>query len=217
MVRQTENELKSHLKEHIQFLSRSAKSYDEGFISEAKRMAVSLRVLLHDTKNSISLLTQLNKKDILFYDNSLDDRPKNIAPFMGLIAIGINFVNGNSNASYIPRLDDDLRGTTRKKSFEDWWNKIVLDDKKDNILTRKDLVLTVANKDGGAHIDPNLDRAYGNITRYESLGVEFVSSKGEKGIASKVELASIRQIAHEVLKSLKDELTESEFIDGFKT
>ena len=56
-IRQTEEELKSHLKEQIQFLLKSAQSYDEGFTSEAKRLAVVIRVLLHDTKKSKSLLT----------------------------------------------------------------------------------------------------------------------------------------------------------------
>jgi hypothetical protein len=51
-VKQTEEELKSHLKEQISFLRNSAKSYDEGQISEAKRMAGQIRILLHDSENS---------------------------------------------------------------------------------------------------------------------------------------------------------------------
>lgn len=78
MVRQTEEELKSHLKEQIQFLLRSAKSYDEGFTSEAKRLAVVIRVLLHDTNRSTSLLTLLQRKDMLFYDTAWDYDPNNL-------------------------------------------------------------------------------------------------------------------------------------------
>ena len=59
--RQTLDDLNSHLKEQIQFLLKSCQSYDEGFFSEAKRLAVVIRVLLHDTKDSYSLLTLLNK------------------------------------------------------------------------------------------------------------------------------------------------------------
>lgn len=129
---------------------------------------------------------------------------------MGLIAINIKFSDGISKAKYIPRLDDDQRSPTKKVRFEDWWNKIVLDDKNGNILTREKLVLAVANKDGGAHVDPKLDETYANIKRYHSLRVWFVSNKGKEDIASKVELASIRQIAHEVLKSLGDGLTEDD-------
>ena len=54
--KQTKKDLKSHLKEQIQFLLRSTQSFDDGFVSEAKRIAVIIRVLLHDTNRSISLL-----------------------------------------------------------------------------------------------------------------------------------------------------------------
>lgn len=34
--------------------------------------------------------------------------------------------------------------------FNDWWNEIIFDDKK-NKFTRRDIVTYVANQDGGAH------------------------------------------------------------------
>jgi len=37
------------------------------------------------------------------------------------------------------------------------WNKEVIKDDKNRKLTRKDIVLFVCHKDGGAHIDENLD------------------------------------------------------------
>jgi hypothetical protein len=73
--KQTEPELKSQLKEQIEFLRRGAKSFDEGSMAEGKRLAVVIRVLLHDTKSSTSLLKHLGKKDILFYDTSIDYDP----------------------------------------------------------------------------------------------------------------------------------------------
>lgn len=205
-VRQTEEELKSHLKEQIQFLLRSAQSYDEGFLSEAKRLSVVIRVLLHDTQSSTSLLTLLKKKDMLFYDTALDYDPSNLAPTMALIMMRL----GPDGAAYVPPLDDGpperyLKG---KIPFEKWWNKIVLVDTKGNKLTRKDLVLAVSNKDGGAHVDPVLDQAYADLTRFKSLGWVFVSNGVEKDFSTRPELASIRQITHEVLKSLKDEFSE---------
>jgi hypothetical protein len=42
-----------------------------------ERLAVSLRVLLHDTNTSHSLLGQLGKKNIKFVDAALDFDPKN--------------------------------------------------------------------------------------------------------------------------------------------
>jgi hypothetical protein len=53
--RQTPADLDKHLDEHIGFLTSSAESFDKGYVSEAKRMAMSLRVLLHNTHSSRSL------------------------------------------------------------------------------------------------------------------------------------------------------------------
>ena len=63
--RQTDPELMEHLNEQMGFLRRSAEHYDGGDFSEAKRLATTLRVLLHDSEKSKSLLTQLSVKDKL--------------------------------------------------------------------------------------------------------------------------------------------------------
>src|SRR5690242_19364364 len=52
--------LKQHLRRQLLFLAHSCSSYDHGFHDEALRMAVVLRVLFHDTKQSTSLLKHLN-------------------------------------------------------------------------------------------------------------------------------------------------------------
>jgi hypothetical protein len=48
--------LLANLAESIDFLNLSASSFDNGYEAEAKRLAVTLRVLLHDTAQSHSLL-----------------------------------------------------------------------------------------------------------------------------------------------------------------
>jgi hypothetical protein len=55
-VKQIQQELIEHLKEQIGFLLSSSQSFDAGYASEGKRIAVVLRVLLHDTNKSQSLL-----------------------------------------------------------------------------------------------------------------------------------------------------------------
>jgi len=210
-VRQTKDELKSHLKEQIEFLKRSSQAYDEGCTSEAKRLTVPLRVLLHDTHNSTSLLTHLKRKDILFYDTSLDYNPNNLLSTMGPIMTKITITKtGQKSAEFAPPLDDGppTRHRKGKISFEKWWNKIVFADRKGNKLTRRNLVLAVANKDGGAHVDHELDKDYANITRFDSLGFVFVQDGNKRHFATHPELAGVRQISHEVLKSLKDEFPE---------
>ena len=197
---QTEAELKEHLKEQIQFLLNSATSFDNGETSEAKRIAVRIRVLLHDTKNSTSLLSNLNRKDILFYDTALDYRKFKLA------ILGIRI--GKEKTGFWAPLDNGppIRYLKGKVPFIQWWNTIILVDQENNEFSRKKLVLSVANQDGGAHIDKKLSIIYANLTRNENLGWLFTSNgKTKKTYPA---LVSIRQICHEVLKSLKDEFPE---------
>jgi hypothetical protein len=209
--KQTKDELNSHLREQIEFLKRSLQAYDEGCISEAKRLAVRLRVLLHDTKKSPSLLTLLKKKDILFYDTSLDYDPNNLPSTRGPIMMKFTITKtGQKSAEYAPPLDDGppIRYRKEKISFEKWWDKNVFVDIKGNKLTRRNLILAVANKDGGAHVDHELDKGYADMTRFNSLGFVFVQDGNKRNFASHPELPGVRQISHEVLKSLKDEFPE---------
>lgn len=60
------HELEELFAEQIQFLEASAMAFDQGFEGEAKRLAVTVRVLLHDTDRSHALLGQINKKPALF-------------------------------------------------------------------------------------------------------------------------------------------------------
>ena len=196
-----ESELLSHLEEQIQFLINSSNAYDGGSKEEAIRLANTIRVLLHDTSSSNSLLNQLGKKDILFYDTADDYEPKNLMSQFGLLAITI----GKKN-EYIPRLDSDISTLhrTAKIPFTNWWEKIVIIDSERNEFSRKDLVLSVCNKDGGAHVDPVLGDDYAKLTREGSLGWQTLDGESLKN----AELASVRQIAHEVFKSLEDEFPE---------
>ena len=86
-MRQSEDDLQTHLSEQIAFLKNSTKSYDEGFDGEAKRMATAIRVLVHDTPKSASLLAQLALKQIEFYDTAPTHRPDNIMATHGLISV----------------------------------------------------------------------------------------------------------------------------------
>jgi hypothetical protein len=209
-VSQSEEDLKKHLKEQFDFLQLSAKSYDLGYTSEAKRIATTLRVLLHDTKSSKSLLTLLGKKGIKFY-NGAEDYEAGLAPKLKLVSVTIQG-EGNqiNNAFYKAHLDNwPPSGDKNKKTeFLQWWNQIIIIDQKKNKFSRKDLILIVSNQDGGAHVDPKLDAAYADLTKFNSLGWVLISDNREKSFSIGPELANIRQICHEVLKTLRDEFPE---------
>ena len=192
----SKDELENHLKEQISFLEASANSFDAGAEEEAKRLAVTIRILVHNTPSSHSLLGQIGKK-FEFFDTAKDLDPNNMLAHGSLITI----LTGPYQSRYIPMLDNFPPKSVKMIDFESWWNKPVFVDKQDHKLTRKDLILTAANQDGGAHVDPSLDKTYANLSR-NGLDLIVNHGTGEK-ILDKPERVAIRQIAHEVLKTLK--------------
>lgn len=195
-IPQTQEELQEHLADHIQFLKSSADSFDAGFTGESKRMATSLRVLLHDTTKSHSLLSQLSLKSIPFYDSAIPINPRNKASHSGLVGALI----GPSGGKPIPFLDNAPEGY-RQIEFEAWWNAPIFVDSKRQVFTRRDLILTVADQDGGAHVDPALEESYAQLSRHNSMGWFYTDGAANTPI-KEFERAAIRQITHEILKTL---------------
>ena len=93
-VSQSSEDLGSHLNDQLEFLRRSSESFDGGFEGEARRLAVSLRILLHDTEKSSSLLGQLGLKDSEFFDSADDWNPKNLVAHHSLIGIQVGGKRG---------------------------------------------------------------------------------------------------------------------------
>jgi hypothetical protein len=190
---QSQNELVEHLNDHLQFLISSSDAFDAGTSGEAKRLATSLRVLFHDTSRSRSLLGQLRRLGGKFISTTVPPTAGNLSTHGGLMITAIS----EAESSYYAPLDAGW--IVRWLPFDDWWNEVVFIDDQKAELTRKTLVLAVANKDGGAHVDPKLDEVYARLSRHNSLG--WVHIPGKKVIQNP-ERAAIRQISHEALRTL---------------
>ena len=199
-VPQTKTELEKHLGEQLHFLRVSADAYDAGYEAEAKRMAVVLRVLLHDgegNSNSKSLLGLLGLKEgIKFYDSAV---------FKGdAVNVGASLVvlpGSSKDGKAIPFFDDSPPETIGYTPFEEYWNKPILTAGNRN-FTRRELVKFVADQDGGAHVDAALNEEYAKLSRENSFGWKVGQSDTEMKPVSIIELASLRQIAHEILRTL---------------
>jgi hypothetical protein len=203
----SQEDLVNHLKDQIKFIIASSISFDKGFEGEAKRLATTIRVLVHDTNKSSALLTQLNKMNILFYDSALTFKPNNPLPSHCLTMIRLSKEEGEDmEGDYVAPLESlsSSRSNKRKVGFVRWWNRnTVIKDIKGQLFTRRDLILALANKEGGAHVDPELDQAYANLTRFNSLAWKVYTKDDKKDMGNPVPPA-IRQIAHEVIKTLKE-------------
>jgi hypothetical protein len=108
-------ELQRQLGEQLELLRLVCYNFDEGHEVVAKHIAVSVRVLVHDTGASHSLLSQLGMKDIGYVDTAHPFDPDNLLSYFGLISIEM----GPGGTRYIPPLDG--RGTGRRLRFQAWW------------------------------------------------------------------------------------------------
>jgi len=203
---QTKAELLEHLHDSLGFLEASSSSFDAGFWGEAKRLATTIRVLVHDTNNSKSLLGLLKMKSAMGYLNTTHAYdPKNLLSYHGLV--GLRMENGSSR--YWAPLGEGAPGRSGKYVFfPDWWSQVVIVDSLKSKFTRRELVLALANKDGGAHVDTHLDESYAELTRNNSVGWMISDGTNQKPMLD-VELHSARQIAYELLSSIRRRLEKT--------
>ena len=203
-VSQSQHDLERQLQEQLELLGKLAELYDQGQHSVAKMLAVQARTLLHDTRNSKSLLGQLGLKNRKFISTTvrlpeIQTGTLHVGNYAALVGIPL----GGGGADYAPNLDNTIN-ENRKISFDEYWNEVIFIDKHNESFTRKDIILYLADQDGGAHVDPGLDAKYVELSRRNSLGWQK-EEKSEIRNLSGVEFASMRQIAHELLKTLVED------------
>ncbi|MBB3342218.1 hypothetical protein [Luteimonas sp. RC10] len=199
-VARPKGDLERELREQVDLLEHACKSFDSGMEAIGKHIALSLRVLLHHQRQSQALLEQLGLRGGYFYDSAGPLNPRNLLPECNLVLMRL----APSGAEYLPLVAaGEPPFPPKLVPFADWWNEPVLKDGKGRILSRRELVANVADTDGGAHVDPELDEAYMELSRSNSLGWIFQVDDATNPPKGRPELACMRQIAHEVLLTLR--------------
>lgn len=234
-VDQTVGEILAHLREQIGFLRAAAARFDAGDPSEAKLLSTFLRTLLHRGvgKPLLGQITELNRMSFLDSAGEVIPLYMNVAPSHRLTEVKIN----TEGATYVAVLGElivaragplpaELEGIFaageerfraehgRRLShsgdwqpFDLWWTIPVIRDAQGNEISRRDLVLSVADMDGGTHVDPAIEEVYARLSRSNSLAWVFQNDKGAQSLGNPVP-ASIRQIAWEVDESIKRQFPE---------
>ncbi|MCK4850061.1 MAG: hypothetical protein KAT11_01860 [Phycisphaerae bacterium] len=190
------------LQRQIGFLRTSAALFDRGQLDEAIRIATSIRVLLHDTPNSISILKHLNAKDINIF-TTVVGRQEKIEGYVAVDSFSMGILRlGGAKSGYGPDLEDFKPGVSGVLPAEQWWNQIVWRLRSDLKLARKDIVLAAANQDGGAHVDKELSDAYKILAteKWGTITVRKGSAESTMDITH-MHLVAIRTMANELLKS----------------
>ncbi|RIE15882.1 hypothetical protein SMC1_09310 [Candidatus Cryosericum septentrionale] len=202
-MKQSDAELREHLREQVGFILASVDAFHKGRQSEAKRMAAAIRLLVHDTRHSRSLLSQLAIKNrILFYDTAKSVTDPRLASALNLAGFVLSMGTSGPQAFWTPDLDpgpNDKDCSVRP--FHSWWTRPVIKDNHGVFFSRKAIVLGVADQDGGAHVDQDLREAYWQLTRGSSIGWLMDTGHGPEEMPG-LELACVRQVAHELLVTL---------------
>ena len=204
-----ENNLKEKHDEFLDLLSILCNSYNS-LNKEALALPIStaIRVLVHDTEKSTSLLKHLRRKDMEFL--SANHKIPNESTHLGFVRrINVGVKNGIvGEARYWPLCSEKyfpMPNSKNSLAFIDWWETEVIFSSSNSSLTRKNLVLAVANKDGGAHFESKVQKNYDDFRHTWSGGSTLVGTESgiKRGYDNTPIYPAIRQIAYELLCTLK--------------
>jgi hypothetical protein len=196
--------IQQEIAKQLNFIISSCTLYDQGRYDEAVRIAVAARVLFHNTQASKAIIGGHYEANDLKLLSTTTFKPgcvkdSNILGFIGLLP---------SMGSFQAMLGDSHRKDNI--SWKQWWadEPIMSLFKGQESITRKQLVLASANKDGGAHVDEVKPEEYERLD--DGLSIEVLVRFKGKQYDEKVKLryanfAALRQIGYEILSS--EELT----------
>lgn len=183
------------------------KGFDQGDEVLALPLATALRVLLHDTGKSISLLRAVGSKDQCLFVSTNERASRGLIQ-LGLVRkINIGVQDGQGGeAKYWALCDQRYFSSPNTSSvmmpFNQWWDELVFENV-NHSLSRRDLVLAVANKDGGAHFDEEVESRYDAFRHSWAGGASLIGihSLEHRGYDNIPTFPAIRQIVYEVLIS----------------
>jgi hypothetical protein len=201
-------DFKTHLAEQLDLLRSPMRDYDGGMEHAAKAIADRIRLFVKTQGRTTSLLQHLGIQDQLRW---VDRGPPDPPPDAIVIAFGVCVVEtrfDTRRTRYEPAMGQLAPDRIHPPvSFTDWWERTILTDQLGNTFSRADLVLSVAEQDGGTHIDEVVNEKYRQLTRENSLGLQ---QSRDLPIANSVVLTSVRHIAEELIQTIEDGLTWNE-------
>jgi hypothetical protein len=193
------NELRQQLQEQLHLLQGYCTQFDAGDWLAAKPMSTTLRVLLHHPDKPRpgqgSLLAQLGLRGGFWFDSTRIVGMNTKAPKGGEMSWPqiLMMQIGQEGTGFKPKLLA-REINIRRSSFMEWWSSSLATHPKYGAISRKKIVAGMADQDGGAHVDGNIDIGYDAF----SNGAYFNITIGDnKELARGATHACIRTIAHE--------------------
>lgn len=204
------------LQEQLSLLIDSCHSYDNESFAQAKIMSGIIRTLVKDPppgrkSQTVSLLTSLNVKNSMkFYNTGYDAVDPTLSiNLVGFVTIPAPAPYSSSSRQniYVPMLNNSTLIDVKWINFDSWWNSNVIVSKTENHciqLSRKKIVLTMAEQDGGVHVDQyeNIDSTYRDIITHATNIFTNIDSGGIESPIEYLQYALVRQISHELIISI---------------
>jgi hypothetical protein len=151
---------KKLLTEQYQRLKSAVDGFYEGREFEVLNIAITLRVLIHETDKSHSLLSRVNPG---YWDLDIYHKPLNPRT---LFTVPVTLRIRGDGDSRIIRSSFDSPSYKLVPLLE-WWTAPYQAPSlfKPIRLSKKDIILNVAHKDGGAHVDSEVPETHHGVTR----------------------------------------------------
>lgn len=183
-----------HVGWQLDFLDASIARYDDGYVHEAQRIAICLRVLCSDSppgggRRNVSLLRQLDFLDHWeFNDTAPVDDGTLVMPW-SICAQDVPTGHGVRWRACGAEFDEG-----RRSLFKEWWSGTILATV-DEKYTRTQIVMGVTNQDGGAHVDPKLKPWYHHLAVAAGM---HGSTAGVESVVRHPIWELLRQIGYEM-------------------
>lgn len=164
--------LRERFEEQRPFLSKSIKEFVSGDLAEAVRIAITIRVLVHETGSSKSLLGQLtpNYLDLKILDRAPVREETHELPHgtqsVVVMSVPISVKMKAEGVFLNPDLDVEAY---QASILGKWWGRHSLILPGLGGFSRKEIVRGLADKEGGAHVDTDINPKYQQLLDSKSL------------------------------------------------
>jgi len=164
--------LREKLEEQRHLLRKSIKEFAKGDLAEAVRIAIGMRILVHETSSSKPLLKQLstNYLELQILDRALAKEGPLPPGTQSIVIMSVPISVKITNDGIFLNPDLDVEAYV-PSLLGKWWTRSCLLLPGLGGFSRKEIVLGLADKEGGAHVDVNLPERYQQLLASKQLQI----------------------------------------------
>ena len=196
-IRRTALDCLEHYELIIRRIRNLCADFDSKDLIDPGSMALQLRLLLIDSSSRTGGRSVMNLMGVTNAQKILSTVPQRISErtISSIGFLGLRLSEGEANW-YAPV--GYTKGAQNLLTTEKWLEEPIF--KTGSItFTRLKLIRVIANKEGGAHLDPSIDPEYYEIARANGAGWTFFLGDGKEIPLGDPFPAMLRQVCYEVL------------------